>query len=271
MLPMILTLMLFVMPFLVSQREIPQPGIHIGLWVSLFFWGRLYALFSILIFGASLIYYLAQKKGNVPGVPASPAGAPGTLKPTTAHLWISRSGARPLTGFLSILVIFCAFGNACQDLGLILNLGTAIRHAALVTGFTGSLTGPIFFGALADKKGPFTAFMAVLFLALMGLGAATLSLNAPILFPLGTFFTEAVIGGVFTMMPLILLHFYGRPQLVLVLPLLLLFLTGLWAVALRFYDAADALPQDYMIAMTFLLLMAVPLGKRAWSQRLGVL
>lgn len=264
MLSMTLTLMLFMMPFLVSQKKIPHPGLHIGLWVSLFFWGKLHALFSILIFGVSIIYYVVQKQGKRPNA-SGPSGS------ATAHLWVPRSGARPLTGFLAILMIFCAFGNACQDLGAILHLDAALVQLALVSGFTGSLTGPIFFGALADKTGPFSAFMTVLFLALMGLGSAALSPDFPYLFPVGTFLMEAIISGIFTLMPLLLLQFYGQPQLTLILPLLLLFLTGLWTIALRFYDGAGALPQDYIVAMTFLLITALPLAKRAWKQRLGVL
>ena len=259
MLQTLLTLMLFIMPFLISQREIPRPGLHTGLWFSLFFWGRVHAMFSILTFGVSLVYYVVLSKDRRPApVPSS-------------HLWVPRSGARPLTGCLAVVMIFCAFGNVCTDYGAALQLAPLLQEAALLLGFAGSLTGPVLFGFFSDKTGPFAAFMMLLGFGLGAVLFTAISPDFPYLFPFSSLLMQTVIGGVFTLMPQLLLRFYGRPQLNLVLPFLLLFLAGLWTAASKFYSGADALPQDYLQAMVFLLIMALPLAKKAWRRRLGVL
>ncbi len=263
MLQTLLTIMIFIMPFLISQKEVARPGLHAGLWVSLFFWGRIHPLFSILIFGVSLVYYMFQSK--------APFKVLVEEEISPLALWVPRSGARPLTGFLAMLMIFCAFGNICEDYGASLQLNPVIQETALLLGFLGSLIGPILFGALSDKTGPFIAFMLLLGLGLGAVIFTALSRNSPYLFPFGSLVMQAVIGGVFTLMPLLLLRFYGRPQLTYVLPFLLLFLAGLWTAALQFYRGAGALPQDYLLSMAFLLLMAAPLAARAWRRRLTVL
>ena len=264
MLQTLLTLMLFIMPFLISKKEVPFPGVHTGLWISLFFWGRIHPMFSILVFGCSLLYFLIQKK-NIPSAETL------SWSPFAPALWIPRSGARPLTGFLAIMMVFCAFGNVCNDFGITMNMTAAVQETALLLGFLGSLTGPVFFGLLCDKTGPFAAFMTLVFLGLLAVGITAWSVDFPYFFPLGSFLMQSVIGGVFTLTPQILLQFYGRPQLSSFLPILLLFLAGLWTTALGFYTGADALPQDYLLAMTFLLIMAAPLASRAWRRRLAVL
>ena len=266
MLQLLLTLMLCIMPFLISQKTPSRPGLHTGLWVSLFFWGRIHPLFSILVFTVSTICYGVQAGGSLrsPEVP----GAPEALEPPAR--WITRSGARPLTGFLALLMVFCAFGNVCQDYGMMLGLEPIIQEAALLLGLAGSLTGPVFFGALSDKTGPFRSLMILMGVGLGGLVFIAVSPDFPLVFPLGSLFIQAVIGGIFTLMPQLLLHFYGRPQLSFVLPFLLLFLAALWAAALQFYNGAGALPQDYLLAMAFLLIAAVPLAASAWRRRLAV-
>lgn len=258
----LLTVMLFIMPFLISSKETNHPGLYTGLWVSLFFWGRIHALFSILIFTISVIYYIFQLK-------MSPVNQ--TEPFTSAGFWVPRPGARPLTAFLSILIIFCAFGDVCQDYGMFLNLDTAMQNIALFLGFAGSLAGPILFGFFSDKKGPFSAFIILLFLGITGIGCTSLSFVAPYLLAVGSFLMQAVIAGTFSLMPLLLLRFYGRPQISFVLPFLLLFLAGLWAASLRFYRVAEALSQDYLLTMVFLLLMATLLIHKAWRQRLTIL
>lgn len=261
MLQTLLTVMLFIMPFLILQREASRPGLFTGLWVSLFFWGRLHGLFSILTFSISVFYYIFQSSVFKDGFTAD----------TTPNPWIPRSGARPLTGFLAVLVVFCAFGNVCQDFGTALDLSPAMQEISLFAGFLGSLTGPVMFGALSDKTGPFSAFMVLLFFSLLGVGLTAMSSNSAYWFPFGSLLMQAAIGGIFTLMPLVLIRFYGRPQLGFVLPFLLLFLTALWTAALHFYRGADALPQDYLLSMVFLLVMAAPLVVRAWRRRLTVL
>lgn len=260
MVPTLLTFMLFILPFLVSQREMSRPGLYTALWISLFFWGRIHPLFSILTFGTALIDYVVTHRIQEAETPA-----------LSTHLWVARSGARPLTALLSIMMIFCAFGNVCRDYGAALAIPEAIQETALALGFAGSLTGPFLFGALSDKTGPFRAFMTLLFLGLSAVLFTVLSPDFPYFFPLGSLLMQAVIGGVFTLTPQLLLRFYGRPQLVWVLPLLLLFLAALWTAALRFYETADALPEDYLLTMIFLLVAAAPLARHAWRRRLGVL
>lgn len=258
----LLTFMLFLMPFLISSRESSRPGLHTGLWTSLFFWGRVHPFFSILIFSLSVVYYIFQRK-------PCPGGQ--TKSFTHAGFWVPRPGARPLTAFLSILIIFCAFGNVSQDYAVVLNLDEAIQHIALFLGFSGSLTGPIIFGLLSDKKGPFSAFITLLFLGITGIGCTALSFALPHLLPVGSFLMQSVIAGIFSLMPLLLLKFYGRPQISVVLPFLLLFLSGLWSASLRFYKIAEGLSHDYLLTMVFLLLMATLLIYKAWRQRLTVL
>ncbi len=262
MVQILLTIMLFIMPFLILSKETNHPGLYTGLWVSLFFWGRIHAFFSILIFSISVVYYIFQRKTS-----------PGNQSEhfTSAGFWVPRPGAKPLTAFLSILIIFCAFGNICQDYGMALNLDTTIQNIALFLGFAGSLTGPILFGLLSDKKGPFSAFIILLFLGITSIGCTALSFAHPRLLAVGSFLIQSVIAGTFSLIPLLLLRFYGRPQISFVLPFLLLFLAGLWSASLRFYKVADALSQDYLLAMVFLLLMATVLIHKAWCQRLTIL
>ena len=266
MLQFLLTLMLFIMPFLLAQKDSPHLGLHTGLWVSLFFWGRLHPFFSILIFTVSVFYYIVVQRNE-----SAWSSLPGLENLTWSHVWIPRSRTRPLTAFLAVLIIFCAFGNVCADYGAALNLNPLIQESALFLGFAGSLTGPILFGACSDKKGPFSAFMWLLLVGLGALAFIALSPDFPYFFPLGSLLIQVVICGVFTLMPQLLLRFYGKPQLHFVLPFLLLFLAGLWSGALFFYHGADALPQDYLLSMVFLLVMALPLARKAWRRRLGVL
>lgn len=256
----LLTFMLFILPFLVSQREISRPGLYTGLWISLFFWGRVHALFAILTFGTALVEYVAV---CLTRDVESHVGS--------SHLWVPRSGARPLTALLAIMMVFCAFGNVCRDYGTTLAMTETVQKTALALGFAGSLTGPFLFGALSDKTGPFRAFMTLLFLGLSAVFFTVLSPDFPYFFPLGSLLMQAVIGGVFTLMPQLLIRFYGRPQLVFVLPLLLLFLAALWTAALHFYETADALPEDYLLTMIFLLVAAAPLARHAWRRRLSIL
>ena len=95
--------------------------------------------------------------------------------------------------------------------------------------------------------------------------------NFPYLFPLGSLFIHAFIGGTFTLMPLLILQFCGRSQLTRTLPFLLLFLTGLQSGAVRFYNGSNALPQDCLFFMVFLLMLAGPLVFKTWKSRLTVL
>ena len=258
MLQTLLTLMLFIMPFLVSQKDISRPGLHAGLWVSLFFWGRLHPLFSLLVFGISLFYYGFCAYS----LDCSPAGT--VISP-------HRPGTAPLFGFLIVMVGFCAFGNICRDYGISSGLDDMIQKTAAILGFLGCLIGPILFGMLSDKIGPYPAFMILIFLGLIASTLTGLSPDFPYCFPFGSLVMQAVIGGVFALTPLLVMQFYGKAHLSHILPLLLLLLTGFWAAALRFYDRGDVLPQDCLLSMVFLLLMAIPLVTKAWHRRLVVL
>ena len=262
MLELLLTIMLFILPFLILQRDVPRSGLFTGLWISLFFWGQIHALCSILTFGVGLIYYMIQPKGigrEVPDTWDSP------------EIWVPRPGARPLTGGLAMIMIFCAFGNVCTDYGMYFWLMSSFRETATLLGFLGSLTGPIFFGALNDRKGPFFAFLFLLVTAAGSVITTALSHDFPYCFLLGSLLMDASIAGSFTLIPLLLLRFYGRPQLSFVLPFLFLFLSGLWSASNQFYLKAGARPQDYLMAMAFLIVMTFPFIIRAWRHRLGVL
>lgn len=265
MLQSLLTFMLFIMPFLVSQKKISRPGLHTGLWVSMFFWGRIHPLFSVLTFTVSLIYYICSVSQADTARNSAPASA------VTRVSWISRPGSRPLICCLAIIIIFCAFGNACRDYGAALRLDLQIQNTAMQLGFAGSLAGPVLFGLCNDRTGPFTAFVILLFGGLGAVFFTALSTDAPYCFPFGSLLMQAVIGGVFTLTPQILLYFYGRPQLSIMLPFLLLFLSGLWGTAFYFYQGAEVPSQDHLLSMVFLLLTAAPLAVRAWRQRLAVL
>lgn len=256
MLQALLTLMLLILPFLISKKDISQSGLYTGLWLSLFFWGRIHPLFSLLTFGAGLCYYVYFSKERTD---------------TPENFIPRRPGLGALIGFLAVMIMFCAFGTACSDLAPEWELHHIIQQSALILGFVGSLSGPIFFGCLSDKMGPFTAFTVLFCLAFAGVICTALSQISPYWFPFGHLLLHAVISGYFVLMPLFLLRFYGKSHLTRILPFLFLFLTGLWFCTMHYYQTDRALPQDYLLCMFFLLFLAVPLANYAWQNRFVLL
>lgn len=256
MLNICLTVMLLVMPLLLLQKDAPWRGLNTGLWVSLFFWGRLYYGLSILVFCAALFYYIFSERENSRDV------TPTVIKRTSMPQFIL---------FLSSMMIFCALGKVFPAYGSFIQLEQGLLTLSNTVGFVGSLLGPIFFGYLSDKRGPFPAMVALILTAAASIGITAYSYVSPLLFPVGTGLLWLSVAGTFVLLPMFMLLYLGHTDLFRSAPTLIVLMTGLWALVYFSFDTDTAQIQHATTFLTFavyLILTAALFSFLAWKNRL---
>lgn len=261
---LLLTALLFILPFFL-QRDIPRPGLFIGLWVSLFFWGRLTPILSLLVFACALIYSVARYK--------TPSGQANKPYMNQQSLSIKRASLPQFLLFVSALTMFCALGEVVSSYGAFIGITEPLHLQAKGFGFITSLLGPLWFGLLSDKKGPFHAMMTLLLTAALAVSMSAYSSISPELFPLGEGMLWLSISGTFVLLPVFMELYLGRLTLFRTFPRYLVLLAGLWGT-IHYAFVTDPMAVEhsasFLILAVILLLAAALFGTLAWKNRLVI-
>ncbi len=258
MLHTLLTTMLLILPFLTFCHNQPSRGIRTGLWVSLFFFGRIHSLFSILTFVIASCYYFACKRRSF----------------SVTDDFLIRRPMTQFMVFLSAITIFCALGGAVSSYGQTISISPVILQTAGSCGMAATIAGPVFFGFLCDKTGPFPASMVHLFLSVSGVFFTVVSDEFPYCFPFGQILLEGSISGAFLLMPILVLYFAGSSQLSHTVPAVILSLSVLWGLFFHICCRILSRPENALTvleSMLFLLLLAFPFAVISWKKRLVVI
>ena len=252
----LLTALLLLLPLMLLQMNTPYPGLHTGLWVSLFFWGRLYTGLSLLVFCVAAVYWFAGCK----------------LATKMQASSISKGNISPaFILFLASMVIFCALGDVPPAYGAYLQLHQSFQDGAAVNGFFCSLAGPVLFGMLSDAKGPFPALMSLILTAASSLGIIACSSMWPVAFPVGCGFFWLSISGTFVLLPVFMRLCQGPSKWYDCAPQWILFLTLLWSYIYFAFDQDSTKIQhapNFLTLAVYLVPSAAFLAFRTWKQRL---
>lgn len=251
-----LTLMLLTLPLLVLQRPSARSGLHAGLWVSLFYIGRLHASFSIIVFSIALFDHCFRQKEVSADIP---------------DIQIRRPSMPQFLTFLSSMIIFCALGKVYPAYGEFLHLEQDMLYAASITGFLGSLIGPILFGRLSDRKGPFPAMITLILLAASSIAITAYSAVSSLLFPIGEALLWLSVSGTFVLLPIFMQLYFGRRHLSRTAPAFILFMTALWSFVYYVFDTDGEQIRHAATFLTFavyLILTAALFSFLAWKNRL---
>jgi len=256
MLNILLTAMLFIMPFGMIKNGLHRQGLHVGLWVSLFFLGRLHASLSFLVFAIALLDYRFTGQG----IPKS-----------SSEMIIKRTHLPQFIVFLSAMVIFCALGKVYPAYGTYIQLNRSVLEIANLTGFISSLAGPVFFGRLSDKKGPFPAMITLILVAASSIGITAYSVVSPVWFVVGTGLMWLSISGTFVLIPILISLYFGRAQLAKYAPGLIGMMTALWGFIYYAFETDSQQVHHSATFLTFavyLVLIAALFSFLAWKNRL---
>lgn len=250
----LLTIMLLILPLFSMQKNIHYIGLNTGLWVSLFFWGRLHFTLSFLVFICAFFDFFLTSGRT--GERRKPSYAKHPFKPSYYF-------------FISSMVIFCALGKTTSLYGSYLHLEDALLTHSTITGFLGSLSGPILFGVLSDKKGPFPAVVILLLTAALSIGITARSSLYPELFLIGHGLYWMSVSGTFVLLPLYTLHLLGRSRLYQCAPRIIFLLSIIWIFVCR--SAESSAKEDsasLLILCLYLVLSAALSSFLSWKSRL---
>lgn len=252
----LLTAMLLAMPFFIMEKPDSQSGLSVGIWVSLFFWGRLHTSLSVLVFAIVLFDYLFTRK---------------IISADSADICVKRTYMPQFIIFLSAMMFFCALGKVYPAYGVYIQLDESVLEIANLTGFIGSLAGPVFFGWLSDRKGPFPATVTLILVAASSVGIIAYSIVSTVWFIVGTSLLWLSISGTFVLAPILTRLFFGQVQLTKQAPGLIGMMTALWGFI---YCVIETDGQQILHSATFLTfavyltLIAALFSFLAWKNRL---
>ncbi|MBR5315261.1 MAG: hypothetical protein IKU44_00595, partial [Firmicutes bacterium] len=251
----ILTLPLFILPFLIGIRPIPQRDLHIGLWISLYSLGNVSPLFSLIVFGAALVVFFVERQHGIL---------------FTQGPYIQRPSAQAFFIFLSALIMLCALCDSCIAYGEILKLDSQTLSYGPPCAFAGFSCGPVIFGMLSDQKGPFAATIYLTFIAMASVGFSVTGQEIPLFFPFSIFALYSAVAGAFVLIPLMIMMYFGRSQLFYAYPLLLATLSITWGFTRYAYLETwktTKTPESYLILMVCLAAFAAVFAWSAWKNR----
>lgn len=248
MLNLLLTAMLLIMPLLTLRQGVHHNGIITGLWISLFFWGRLHPVFSLIVFSVALInfFFITQKRK--------------TVDTTYYH---RKTSLPQFFIFLSAMIIFCALSETFLFYGQILGIESEVLQISSYYGFFSSIAGPVIFGTITDKKGPFPAIMILIITAAAALAVTACSGNYPIIFPLGQILLWLSVSGCYTVLPLFTRIYFGEKTLYKIAPAIILYLTLLWGIIHYWYHLISS--ETEIVSSIFMYLIILPMIAAAFS------
>ncbi len=252
----LLTAMLLTMPLFILEKPVSQRGLSIGLWVSLFFLGRLHASLSVLVFAIALFDYLFTGQG---------------IPKDSSEVMIKRTYMPQFIVFLSAMVIFCALGKVYPAYGTFIQMDATVLEIANITGFFCALAGPIFFGWLSDRKGPFPAMVSLILLAASSVGITAYSVISSVWFTVGTGLLWLSISGAYVLMPILTRLYFGQWQLIRQAPGLIGMMTALWGFIYYVFetDSQQILHSStFLTFAVYLILIAALFSFLAWKNRL---
>lgn len=175
-----------------------------------------------------------------------------------------------LVVFLFSMAVFCAFADAYYNYGSFLRLDPAALTFSRRLSFAAYLLGPLIFGNLCDKKGPFGAGVFLALLAELSVLLAGNGHYSLLLFVMGSFIMQLCISGFFVLMPLLSAAFFGTSQFLRLYPAIA-FSTGIfWAFAKYMYQhrwSASSNPGDFLLSLLFLIMISALFVYMAWKRR----
>lgn len=259
MLNILLTTMMLILPLFILQQDISHKGTLTGLWISLFFCGRLNPYCSIIVFTVAFIQFIFHYKRS---------------EKSDFIVPIKRKSLPQFVFFLASMIIFCASGEVLSEYGTYLQLSPEFLHSASVSGLFASFTGPILFGYLCDKRGPFPATMILILTASSSLGITAASSFSPVLFPISQFILWLSISGCYGLLPVFTLMVLGKTHLNQSAPALVFFLSLLWAaVYIQFHHnwGTTEISATALTFFVYLMLAAAFFSFMSWKNRFQII
>lgn len=251
----LLILALLLLPVLISKMKTSRKGLVIGLFVSLFFWGRLNPLLSFIPAGAAIVIFLSDRPKRIP-------------KEDRIH--IKRPSLPMFVVFLTSMTIFTAFGDSFINYGQYLNLSRDTLFASEQWDNLACLLGPLLLGNWCDRKGPFGAAIFLTLLSEVSVWMAGNAETSNTLFIVGSFSVHLCISGFFVLMPVITSVFFGENHFLHTYPAIALFTAAIWTGTRLLYLhnwQTNYNPGSLLISLLLLTIVSAIFIFIAWRRR----
>lgn len=248
-------LALLLIPILTSVIKTDQRGLLTGLFISLYFLSALHPALPLVPLAAAVTVFILRR-------PAADQ---------LSGCIIVKSPAIPFfMVFFFTMLIFCALSGSVFQYGVFLQTGQRVLLRARQLSALAVLLGPLLFGRLCDRRGPFQTAVLLSLMAELSVLFITAVDHAAILFYIGSFLLSLSVSGFFTAAPLAAAAFQGQRQFLLTYPFLL-------PPAILFYAGSQYLtgqsesfqnPGDFMLALLLLSCLSAFFLLLSWKRRL---
>ena len=258
MLDFVLVLALLFIPFLIHHIDTQRKGLITGLFLSLFFWGKISPVLPLVPFSCALFLF-RQKR------PALPQKA--RFRPMNPALPM-------FLFFLLSMVVFCALSLSFYSYGSYVGIDTHTLRLGEQWGNLALLIGPVWIGNRCDRRGPFHSAILLTLAAELSVWIAAAGSAHPFLFIAGAFCVHLCISGFFALMPVITAVFLGESAFYRAYPLLASLAAGMWiAVRLLYVNRlADACqPGNFLISLLFFAVLSAAAVSFSWKRRFVLL
>ena len=248
-------LALLLIPLLTSVVKTDQRGLLTGLFLSLYFLSALHPALSLVPLAAAVTVFLQRRP------------EPDQL----SKCIVVKSRATPFfMVFFVTMLIFCALSSHVFQYGAYLQADqTTLLRAKQLSGLSVWI-GPLFFGRLCDRRGPFRAAILLALMAELSVLCITSAERTAALFCVGAFLLSMSVSGLFTVVPLAAAAFQGQTQFLLTYPFLLPPAILSYAAARHISRQSDVFrdPGDFMVMLLFLSCLSAFFLFLGWRRRL---
>lgn len=249
-------LALLLIPLLISVVKTDQRGMLTGFFISLYFFSSLHPVLSLVPLAAAVTVFLQRR-------PAA--------EQLSKCVVIKKSPAIPFfMVFLVTMLIFCALSDTVFQYGAYLQADQNVLHRSKQLCGLAVLIGPLFFGRLCDRKGPFPAAVLLALSAEISVLCITSMEQTAALFYVGAFLLSMSVSGLFTAAPLAAAAIQGQTQFLLSYPFALPPAVLAYAAARHVSRQSGAFsdPGDFMLTLLLLSCLSAFFLFLGWKRRL---
>ena len=255
------TLGLLAVPLFICRLRTGRRGLVTGLFLSLCFWGQADILLFAVPFSAAALLCLKEKKEN---------GTENDRLSEKKQLYVLNPSVSMLALFAAAMIIFCAFGDAFYHYGAYLMLNEKVLTVSRQLSFSACLLGPLAAGSWCDRKGPFSAAIALTLAAEFSVLLASAGDASLLFYVLGSFLVSLCISGFFVLLPLIASAYFGAANFHRFYPIICGFAAVFWSIARYQYTskwAVSANPGGFLLSLIFLTFISACFIYTAWKRR----
>lgn len=245
---------LFSIPLLIFRVKTCRRGLMTGLFLSLFFWGKLNPLLYPVSFSAALYLHFADKRRNPVQV---------------RELYVLNPSVSMLLFFMLAMTLVFSLHQVMFSYGDYLMLSEKLLAVCRALTFPAWLAGSLSGGLYCDRKGPYRTAAMLTLLVELSVFLASFGAQIPALFLAGTLLLSLCISAFFTLMPLLAHAFLGSDCFFRFYPLMCIFCLLLLSV-LKYAQnrtAFSANPAAPLLSLTLLAFTAACFLYTVWKRR----